>query len=100
MSTLNWSISNLDRELSDGYVYNAHWNVSLIDGEHSASSYGSVGLERPETSLIPYEDLTEELVISWVQEKLGEESVQRILSSLQTQIDEQKTPKHSSGKPW
>ena len=101
MITTSWHIANLERESTDGYVYTAHWAVSLTDGEYSAGSYGSVGLERPEEEeLIPFEDLSEELVISWVCDKLGEEQVTSIESSLISQIEEQKTPSKLSGVPW
>jgi hypothetical protein len=43
------------------------------------AAYGSVGLEAPEGNVIPYADLTPEIVIGWVQEKLGgEEKVAEI----------------------
>lgn len=101
MITTSWHIANLERESSDGYVYTAHWTVSVTDGEHSAGSYGSVGLERPEEEeLVPFEDLSEELVISWVQDKLGEEQISSIQSSLINQIEEQKEPTKLSGTPW
>ena len=100
MITTSWNIANLERESTDGYVFTAHWTVSVTDGEYSAGSYGSVGLERPEGELIPFDNLTEELVISWVQDKLGEEQVASIQSSLISQLEEQKTPSKLSGVPW
>lgn len=100
MTATTWNIANLERELHDGYVYIAHWTVSLVDGDHSASAYGSIGLERPETDLISFEDLTEELVISWIHDKMGEEKVESIISSLTAQVQEQKTPSKLSGVPW
>ena len=98
--TTTWNIANLERETADGYVYTVHWTVTMTDDEYSAGSYGSIGLERPEEDLIPFEDLTKDLVISWVQEKLGEEQVENILNALTTQIEEQKTPTKASGVPW
>lgn len=100
MITTSWNISDLEREPSDNYVFIAHWTVLATDGVFSSSSYGFVKLERPETKLIPFEKLTEELVISWVKEKLGEEQVSSILNSLSTQIEEQKNPPKLSGVPW
>lgn len=100
MPITTWNIVNLERELSDGYVYTAHWTANAEDGEHSSGVYGSIGLERPETELIPYEELTKEIVIEWVKEKLGEEQVESIESSLKSQIDEKKSPVRSSGIPW
>lgn len=99
-TTATWDIATLERETSDGYVFTAHWTVSLVDGEYSAGSYGSIGFERPETELIPFEDLTKELVVSWVKEKLGDEQVASIESALVSQINSQKEPISSTGVPW
>ena len=38
-----WTISTLERELSDGGVIVAHWRATAVDGDFSASSYGTCG---------------------------------------------------------
>ena len=100
MTTTNWHIANLERETSDGYVFTAHYTVDAKDDTYSAGAYGSIGLERPEGSLIPFADLTEEQVIEWVQEKLGDEAVVNVEAALQSQIDEQRQPTKAAGVPW
>jgi hypothetical protein len=100
MSTVfSWDIANLERETSDGYVFTAHYTVDANDGTYSAGAYGSIGLERPE-SLIPYSNLTKELVIGWVKDKLGTEQVEAIEAALQSQLNEQHAPSKASGIPW
>jgi hypothetical protein len=99
-TTFTWAIANLDRETSDGYVFTAHYTISANDGTYSAGAYGSIGFERPE-SLIPFDDLTEELVVSWVKEAIGgEEKVTEIETALQAQLDEKHAPTKASGVPW
>ena len=104
MTTYTWKVSQLERETSDGYVFTAHWNVNATetveDKTYSAGAYGSIGLERPEEDLIAFEELTEELVVSWVLDKLGEEQVVNMETSLTNQIQEQKTPSKIQGLPW
>ena len=39
--TATWTISQLDRQTSDGFVYQAHWTATAVDGEHSASVYAT-----------------------------------------------------------
>jgi hypothetical protein len=56
-----------------------------------------IGLEQPEGDVIPYADLTPELVIGWVQDKLD---VPAIEAALQTQLDEQTAPTKAAGVPW
>ena len=96
-----WGIAQMERHTSDGIVLTVHYTVDSSDGTYSAGAYGSVGLEAPEENVIPYADLTPEVVIGWVQEKLGgEEKVAEILAALQTQIDEQRSPSKATGVPW
>ncbi len=94
-----WNIANLERETSDGYVFTAHYTIDANDGTYSAGAYGSIGLERPET-LISYSDLTKELVVGWVKDKLGTEQVEAIEAALQAQLDEQHAPTKAAGLPW
>ena len=97
-----WSIANLERHTADGIVYTAHWTVSATDGDYSAGAYGSIGLEAPAEgdAIIPYEELTPEVVIGWVKEKLGEDQVSSTEAALATQIAEQLAPTKASGTPW
>ena len=99
MTTITWNIEQLDREVADGFVFTAHYTISARDEDYSSGAYGSMGFERPE-ELIPYADLTEEMVIGWVKDKLGEEAVTNVETQLQAQIDEQRTPTKGSGVPW
>ena len=94
-----WKIANLERETADGFVYTAHYTVDVEDGIYRAGAYGSIGFERPET-LIPYADLTEEIVVGWLQSALGEEKVQEVAQALLTQLSEQREPTKASGVPW
>lgn len=98
-TTFTWAIANLERETSDGFVFIGHYTVSAADEAYTAGAYGSIGFERPDT-LIPFDDLTEEIVVGWVKDKLGEEQVEKVESALQSQIDEKRSPTKASGVPW
>lgn len=93
----NWSIVQMDRLTSDGFVVTVHYNVSAVDGDYSASTYGTCGYTQESESFVPYADLTQEVVVGWVQTSLGKDTVE---TSLQTQIDAQKNPVQESGLPW
>jgi hypothetical protein len=99
-TTFTWNIAQLERETADGYVFTVHYTVDAKDDTYSAGAYGSVGLERPETSMIPFADLTPEIVIGWVKEKFGDEKVLEIEEALQSQIEEQRHPSKAAGLPW
>ena len=92
-----WGIAQMERHTSDGIVIVVHYTVAANDGTYGSSAYGSVGLEAPEDNIIPYADLTPEIVIGWVQEKLN---VEEIEAALQAQLDQQRTPTTVAGVPW
>jgi hypothetical protein len=94
-----WNIANLERHTADGVVFTVHYTVNAEDGTYSAGAYGSVGFERPE-SLIPFDELSKEIVIDWVKEAIGgEEKVTEIEAALQAQLDEKHAPTKASGTP-
>jgi hypothetical protein len=93
---INWKIDNLDRQTSDGLVITAHWRVDAVDGEHTAGAYGSVGFTRGD-DFIPFDELTEAQVLTWVKSQLDVEQIEAALAQL---IAEQKTPSKVSGLPW
>jgi hypothetical protein len=101
-TVFTWKISQLERETQDGYVFVAHYTVDAVSGDevYRAGAYGSIGLERPEGEMIPFADLTEQLVVGWVKEKLGAEQVEAVETALQSQLDEQRQPTKAAGLPW
>ena len=97
--TKTWEVNTLQRELADGYVNKVIYRVNGTDGTYSTRATGEVDLEKPET-LVPYKDLTPEIVIGWVKAKLGSDSVTEIEKAIDDNITLQKTPVHGVGTPW
>ena len=98
-TSFTWAIANLERHTADGAVFAVHYTVNAEDGTYSAGAYGSLGLERPD-NLIPFDDLTEEMVVGWVKDKFGDEKVAEIEAALQAQLDEKHAPTKAAGLPW
>jgi hypothetical protein len=95
--TYNWTIQAMDCvPQEDGHtdvVVVAHWNVSASDGTYTSSVYGTQSFTyNPESSFTPYEDLTQEQVVGWVQEAMGEEQVASLEANLDQQIANQINP--------
>ncbi len=98
---VTWDISTLERNTDNGVVV-AHWRASDSDGDHSGSSYGTVGFT-PDASAdgyVAYDSLTEEEVIGWVKDSMGEEAVAGVEDSIAAQIADSKAPAISVGTPW
>ena len=91
-----WNVVQMDRQVADGFVTTVHYNVSAVDGEFTASTYGTVGYTE-EGAFTPYSQLTEAVVVGWVQTSLGEDTVEAALAA---QIEAQKNPVSESGLPW
>ena len=96
MSTINWSINTMERDVATGYVSVVHWNCTAVDGEHSASCYATVSWAEG-TPAVPYANLTEATVLGWVWESVDKASTE---ASLAAQIELLKNPVKSTGVPW
>jgi len=94
--TITWSITNLDREVSNGFVTTAHWTATAVDGDNTASIYATVSWAEG-TPTIPYANLTEATVLNWVWESVDKASTE---SALAAQIALLKAPVKSTGVPW
>ena len=97
------TITNLERTLPSGVVYNIHYRFDLVDGEYSKGAYGTVSVTGDPNAegFIAYDDLTETTVKTWVTEALGgQEKVDEIEAALQAKIEEDKNPTSAVGMPW
>ena len=108
MATKTWQVNTMQRELADGYVNKVIFRVNGEDGTYSFRATGEVDLPKPDT-LVPYADLTEEVVLGWVKAKLNEDKdkegntidkVAQIETAVENGVNEQKTPTTGVGKPW
>jgi hypothetical protein len=94
--SVNWTITNLDSNTADGFVTQAHWTATAVDGEHTASIYATVGWSEGSPT-IPYQNLTESTVLNWVWESVDKEATE---SALAAQIALLKNPVKVTGTPW
>ena len=95
-----WVISTLERELSDGGVIVAHWRATDVDGDYSASSYGTCGFtyDASASDFTPYDDLTESQVLGWCWANGVDQDA--IEASLAAKIEADKNPTQADGVPW
>jgi hypothetical protein len=101
MTATVFTITQMNRLTSDGFVVTVHWTASQTDGLYSASTYNTIGYtEQPGETYTPYDQLTEAQVVEWVKESLGAEGVAAVDSSLANNIALQKNPVTAAGVPW
>ena len=95
MNTYTWKINAVDCYTSkDGLekvAYNVHWSFFATDGENNASMIGvqSVGEPNPD-NFVPFDQLTEEQVVSWIAASMDVEQMQ---ANLDKQIEDLVAPK-------
>jgi hypothetical protein len=94
-----WTIANLERNLADGGVTVAHWRVTEVDGDYSASAYGTVGFtpDPDADDFVAYDSLTEEVVMGWVHAEVDQSATEAALTA---NIEAQKNPVSADGMPW
>tara|TARA_R110000803_G_scaffold193112_1_gene256051 strand:- start:18 stop:341 length:324 start_codon:yes stop_codon:yes gene_type:complete len=106
--TATWTISQCDRELSDGGITTAHWRVNAEQtvgtGDdavtYAATNYGSCDFTPdPESGdYTPYSDVTEVEVLGWCWANgVDKEAIEE---SLKAEIDAKITPTTGEGVPW
>lgn len=108
-NTYSWKFPAIDVYKQQGsyadVVYSIHWRLNGTDQttSHSIELYGvqSVAPYNPDSgSFIPYENLTEEVVIGWVVNSMGSrygELTSSIDSGIQNLID---PPTQQLPPPW
>jgi len=103
-TTFSWDCKTVDAyplmgEDSD-VVYNVHWIVTGVSDQldpqgnpYQARSISTQALSTDDiTDFIPFEDLTNEIVVEWTKGAMGEEEVTSIEASIQSQINLLITP--------
>jgi uncharacterized lipoprotein YmbA len=96
-TTYQWTIQAMDCvPQEDGHtdvVVTAHWIVNATDGTYNASVYGTQSFTYDATkAFTPYEDLTQDQVVGWVQEGMGIDAVTALQENLDQQIANQINP--------
>ena len=96
---ITWTISQLDRKTSDGFVTTAHWRCTGVDGEFTGTVYATCSWqETPDQQLIPYDQLTEATMLGWIWTSGVDKAATE--AAVAAQIEAQKNPPIESGVPW
>jgi hypothetical protein len=101
----DWIVLDMNHRTSDGYVIEV---TSACEKKDTPGYARKVFINEyegtPETDYIPYEDLTEEIVLGWVKDDLGPEAVLQTETNIDAQAlankEDIENPKVESGLPW
>ena len=95
--TNTWNVVQMDAyPEEDGetdVVFNVHWTLTGTDGTYAGGVYGTQGVTvDPAEPFTPYEDLTLDQVVGWVQDAMGAEQVAAYEANVAEQIANQINP--------
>ena len=96
----NWTIANCEHDIATGGITVAHWRVTAVDGDYSASAYGTCGFtpDATDPDFTPYDDVTEAEVLGWCwADGVDKDATEAALAD---QISADENPTSASGTPW
>jgi len=82
-------------------VFTVYWVLTGTDGTYTGSVYGSAGVTlNPDSSFTPYADLTQEQVIGWVHNGMGDNVAAYEVSVAKQIADQINPPVVTPPLPW
>ena len=88
-TTYTWTINQMYtlQQPDPNYVVNVLWTLTGVDGTATGEINGNCIFDSDqESEFIPYDQLTEEQVIGWVQASLGEIGIANMKATVDGQI--------------
>jgi hypothetical protein len=96
MTSFIWTINDLERTTADGFVILAKFGCTASDGVNTTGmTSAACWTQDPDKPVIPYDDLTEEIVLGWVKEAAPDTE-----ANLQVTLDLMAAPVQAAGMPW
>ena len=107
MTTFTWTINSLITLPQEGgetdVVVDAVYTLTGVDGDTTADFSAHQQFTYTGGAFTPFDQLTEQQVIGWVQDALGPVGVSNVEATVQSQIDAKKNPApqpQNSPLPW
>lgn len=104
--TTTWKIAQLKRNPTNGLVFEVTFIMNFELENETDRHVGSVELtgDPASPSFVPYEELTEAIVLNWVKEELTQTKITEIETSaearLEDRIEKKANPEFLIGTPW
>lgn len=105
MATFKFSVLELTvapaRDGLTNVVQTITWQCVADDGVNTVSAYGMTNLQSPQGTFVNYEDLTEPMVLGWIQNSLTDEEKNDLFLDLERQLGERAAPSTTvKPLPW
>jgi hypothetical protein len=100
--TLTWAVNNMTRVINDGFVIVVDWSCTASATGAQGAFYGGQSTYKNDPSepgFIPYDNLTQEIVLGWVYASLGDQKAE-IEATLTAKVEKQLNPTTAQGVPW
>ena len=95
--TTTWTITQTNYETATGFITQAHWTATAVDGNYTASVYSTCSWQ-PGTPTVPYADVTMQEVLDWCWASgVSKDATEAALAQ---NIELQKNPVTAAGVPW
>jgi len=97
--TYTWSVANTEYETATGGITVVHWRCTGVDGDYSASNYGTTSHSPDPSSgsFIAYDSVTEADAIGWAKAQLDVDAIEAAIAA---KIAADQNPTSASGLPW
>ena len=100
-----WKVTGVktrQQDGQDGFVFQAYWTKTGVDENGNEGTFtGATPLQPGEsTDFTPFEQLTEQQVLVWIQEVVVGDYEQHVNAQIQKQIDAKKNPVEEPTLPW
>ena len=95
----HWSIGNLTRQADNGLVYDVEYSYETYTSGQSAGIYGQMLVtgSSTEPGFIPFEDLTQDIVLRWI---TGIFDIPIIQTELSSSLNKLLTTQSIAETPW
>lgn len=101
MTQFKWNFNPLEaypeKETFTDVVFLVHWQFTGTrtedEKEYSNTIIGTQSLPLPSGEFIPFEQLTTEIVLGWIEAEMGQERIEAMKSWIEQNIDDQINPK-------
>lgn len=84
-TTITWKPVRTVFDTSDKFIWKIFYTVEAKNGDYVADHHDNMRLDRPET-LIAYDTLTEENLVTWIKNKLGTPMIDAIEGGLKNEM--------------